>query len=433
MKKSTFKLLAILMFVLTGTYINAQTQFDITFEVDMSDIDTFNPATDDVYITGSFAEWTRPGDDASFKLLPVEQGSMFYTLTVAIDTGEILYKYFRVIDNNPSWDYGEWIGEPNREVSIYQTETILDTWGVISTDIYEVTFEVDMTNAEPFNPTTDDVYISGNFAGWTTPGDDIAYRLEPTEAGSMLYTLTTPISAGEIEYKYFRIIDGVSSWDYGEWVGELNRERIVVEPTVFYDIWAEFPGSISTTFEVDMTDASPFNPTTDDVYITGTFSDWAQPGSDISYKLEPTEVGSLYYRSTYSIVGGEIMYKYFTITMGVPSWDNPEWVGDPNRVEIIYNPIIIYDIWGDVLSDIFNEPNEFTYSMYPNPVLTVLNIDNTSHVSQINVYDATGRIVKTVDVTSEKVVIDVANFQTGVYIVNVTNDKGTQSSKFVKN
>jgi len=433
MKTATLKFLVISMFVLIGTYVKAQTQFDITFEVDMTDADPFNPATDDVYITGSFADWTRPGNDASYKLEPVEPGSMFYTLTVAIDSGDIQYKYFRVIDNIPSWDYGEWIGDPNREVSIHQTETFYDIWGVLNSDIYDITFEVDMTDADPFNPETDDVYITGSFANWPQPGSDITYKMEPTEPGSMFYTLTTPITEGEIQYKYFRVISGVPSWDNGEWTGEPNRERLVIEPTVFYDIWGELSGTIDVTFEVDMTDADPFNPTTDDVYITGSFANWAEPGTDINYKMEPIIGDSMFYRLTVSFVGGEIQYKYFRVIMGVPSWDNPEWNGDPNRVEVIYSPIVFYDIWGDILSDIPNIPNSFVYTMYPNPVLTVLNINNISDVSQINVYDATGRMVRTVRVAAEKVVIDVADLRTGVYIVSVTNDKGTQSSKFVKN
>jgi len=433
MKKSTLKFLVFLMFVMIEPYIMAQAQFDITFEVDMTDADPFNPATDDVYITGSFADWTRPGNDASYKLEPVDQGSMFYSLTIAIDTGEIQYKYFRVIDNTPSWDYGEWLSSSNREVSIHQSETYYDIWGVISSDIYDITFEVDMIDANPFNPETDDVYITGSFTNWVEPGTDITYKMESIEPGSMLYTLTTPIAEGEISYKYFRIISGVPSWENGEWPGEPNREKIIVEPTVFYDIWGELSGSINITFEVDMTTAIPFNPTTDDVYISGTFANWAEPGTDITYKMEPVIGDSMNYRLTVSIMGGEIQYKYFRVIMGVPSWDNPEWNGDPNRVELIYNPIVIYDIWGDILSDIFSIPNSFVYNMYPNPVLTVLNIDNTTDVSQVDVYDATGRIVRTVEVTTAKVTIDVADLQTGVYIVNVHNDKGVQTSKFVKN
>ena len=412
--------------------LDAQTQYDITFEVDMTNADPFNPETEDVYITGSFAGWTRPGDDDSYKLEPVEQGSMFYTLTVAIDTGEIQYKYFRVIDNEPSWDYGEWIGDPNREVLINQTTTYNDIWGVITSDIYDVTFEVDMTDADPFNPETDDVYITGTFTNWATPGSDITFKMEPVEPGSMFYTLTLPVAAGDIMYKYFRVILGVPSWDNGEWIGD-DREKLVVGSTVFYDIWGQISGTIDVTFEVDMTDAIPFNPTTDDVYITGDFTGWVQPGTDLSYKLEPVEQGSMFYRLTVSIEGGEIMYKYFRIIMGVPSWDYGEWVGDPNRVELIYNPTTIYDIWGDILSDIFTIPNSFTYNMYPNPVLTILNINNTSDVSQIDVFDATCRMVRTVEVATAQVTIDVADLQTGVYIVVVHNDKGTQTSKFVKN
>lgn len=120
--------------------------------------------------------------------------------------------------------------------------------------------------------------------------------------------------------------------------------------------------------------------------------------------------------------------------MGVPSWDNPEWDGDPNRVEIVYNPMVFYDIWGDILSDIFSTPNSFIYNMYPNPVLTVLNIDNTLEVTSVEIFDVTGKVVRSTQVAFvQNVTIDVAELQVGVYIVKVTNNKGIQSSKFIKN
>lgn len=433
MKKNILMFLTILMFVLTGISLFAQTQYNISFEVDMTNADSFNPVTDDVYITGDFTGWIRPGDDASYKLEPIGQGSMFYTLTVPIDSGEILYKYFRVIDNNPSWDYGEWIGELNREVLIDQATTYYDIWGVIYTDFYDITFEVDMTNAEIFNPETDDVYMTGNFTNWVQPGTDTTFKMEVVEAGSMIYTLTVPIAEGDIVYKYFRVVMGEPSWDYGEWTGDPNREKHVVAQTVFYDIWGEIPGSLDITFEVDMTDAYSFNPTTDDVYISGSFTDWAEPGTDFSYKMEPIEEGSLFYRLTVFILGGEIQYKYFRVIMGVPSWDNPEWDGYPNRVEFIYNPMVIYDIWGDILSDISSSPYSFVYSIFPNPVLTTININNTSDVFQIDLFDALGKMLRTVKVATDQITLDVTDLQSGVYFVNIHNKKGIQSSKFIKN
>ncbi len=187
------------------------------------------------------------------------------------------------------------------------------------------------------------------------------------------------------------------------------------------------------TFQVDMTNADPFDPVTDEVFISGDFAGWTTPGEDVAYKMEPIDVGSLFYTLTISIAEGDILYKYARVINGAATWDNAEWAGDPNRTASITASVIIEDVWADIEAGIFGQPNEFTYSMYPNPVLTVLNIDNTSDVNQVDVYDATGRLVRTVEVTTAKVTIDVAELQTGVYILNVHNEKGTQTSKFIKN
>ncbi len=326
MKKSTLKFLAIAMFFFMGTYVMAQTQYSITFQVDMTDAETFDPATDEIFMSGSFAGWTMPGDSLAFKMEPLDVGSMIYTLTYTIDSGEVMYKYSRVIDGTPSWDNGEWAGDPNRKVYLTADSTTFEN--VWANKPYDITFNVDMTNADPFDPATDAVYIGGSLAnGWATPGSVGAYMMAPTEEGSMFYTITLLLYPGNEMFKYFRIIDGAPSWDNGEWNGDPNREVTV--------------DTLAATID---------------------------------------------------------------------------------------------DVWADIEAGIFTEPNIFTYSMYPNPVLTLLNIDNTSDVNRVDVYDVTGKQVRTVQVEmAQSVTIDVAELQAGVYIVNVTNNKGTQTSKFIKN
>jgi PKD repeat protein len=106
--------------------------FTVTFNVDMTDASAFNPETDDVYIAGDFAYWQQPGTNPNLMLEPTLANPMIYELTLnEIPAGNIHYKYFRVINNEPSWDWGEWSGEPNREVYIGSNVTINDTWGII--------------------------------------------------------------------------------------------------------------------------------------------------------------------------------------------------------------------------------------------------------------------------------------------------------------
>jgi len=297
---------------------------------------------------------------------------------------------------------------------------------------YSTTFNVDMTDVEGFDTATDELFMSGSFAGWAQPGTDAAYLMSPTAEGSMFYTLTATIDSGEVMYKYFIVTDGTASWDGGEWTGDPNRKVYLTGETTFDNVWANKPHDI--TFVVDMTAADPFDATTDAVYITGTLANgWSQPGTISAYMMAPTEEGSMLYTIDLLLNKGEYAYKYFRVINNEASWDNGEPVANDRAVAVDTVAATIDNVWGDI-SGIFNEPNVFTYSMYPNPVVTVLNIDNTSDVTSIDVFDITGKLVRTTDVVfAQNVTIDVAELQAGVYVVNVTNNKGTQTSKFIKN
>lgn len=306
--------------------------------------------------------------------------------------------------------------------------TFMGTFAMAQTQ-YEITFTVDMAGVEGFTVGTDDVWMSGDFAGWTEPGTDETYKMTFVEG--TLFSLTATIDSGLVQYKYFKSMDGAISWASGEWDGDPNRTYYTREVKTLEDMWGTKPQEV--TFNVDMSLADPFDPATDAVYIAGDFaSSWAQPGTLSPFML--TTVDDVNYILTLNVTKGEHMYKYFLVSNGEPSWDGGEWAGDPNRALIVDTiAVTLADIWAEQPAGIFNEPNEFTYSMYPNPVISVLNIDNTADASQVDVFDATGRMVRSIEISAEKVVIDVADLETGVYIVNVHNEKGTQSSKFVKN
>jgi hypothetical protein len=253
MKKFTLRFIAIASFIVFGSVVFSQTQFSATFNVDMTDADPFNPATDDVYMSGSFAGWAQPGTDDSFKMSPVEAGSMIYTLTILIDSGEVQYKYFRVILSTPSWDNGEWNGDPNRKVYLASDFTYDNIWADVP---FDVTFNVDMTDADPFDPETDDVYIAGSLANnWAQPGTISVYMMTPNILNSNLYSVTLFLNKGDYQYKYFRVINDVPSWDYGEWAGDPNREVTLDSTTTISNVWADvFTGlfNISPPFSYNL-------------------------------------------------------------------------------------------------------------------------------------------------------------------------------------
>jgi len=101
----------------------------VTFNVDLNYAPVFNPQTDDIYIAGSFAGWPMPGSNPDLIMQPLAGSFNVYTITIMLEPGYYEYKYFRVIDNTPSWDHGEWAGGPNRTLFVEEALTVNDIWG----------------------------------------------------------------------------------------------------------------------------------------------------------------------------------------------------------------------------------------------------------------------------------------------------------------
>jgi len=83
-----------------------------------------------------------------------------------------------------------------------------------------------------------------------------------------------------------------------------------------------------------------------------------------------------------------------------------------------------------------NKTTAAKFSVSPNPATTVINVTNSSNalVNRISVTDLNGRIVKTSHYTGiANAQVDVADLATGVYMLNITSDKGSVTKKIVKN
>jgi len=300
---------------------------------------------------------------------------------------------------------------------------------------FTTTFKVDMTDAVGFDAAVTDVYMSGDFSAdivWPQPGTNEALKMQPMEAGSMIYTLDVVVDSGDVTYKYFLVTGGIPDWNNGEWTGDPNRKiYVVANETEINNVWATKPVNVS--FTVDMTNADPFDPTTDAVYIAGDLANgWAMPGSISVYMLTPVNE-TMVYGIDLLLYGGDYQYKYFRVIDGTPSWDNGEWTGDPNRAVTVDTAAtnVVENVWGT--TGIFDRVNEFTYNMYPNPANDFIYIANVADVNKVEVYDVTGKMVRSADLFGQNdFTMNVSDLKTGMYIISVTNASGVQSSKFMK-
>ncbi len=78
--------------------------------------------------------------------------------------------------------------------------------------------------------------------------------------------------------------------------------------------------------------------------------------------------------------------------------------------------------------------DDTTFSIAPNPSKNWLNITLPSYNSELNieVFDVLGKRVHKGKITQMNSVISVSNWNKGVYLVRVSNDKTTQTKRFIK-
>ncbi|MDR2206243.1 MAG: T9SS type A sorting domain-containing protein [Flavobacteriaceae bacterium] len=78
-----------------------------------------------------------------------------------------------------------------------------------------------------------------------------------------------------------------------------------------------------------------------------------------------------------------------------------------------------------------SEIEKLNVEIYPNPATNVLNIETSLKIERINVYEVSGKLVKTVQ-NAEKT-IDVSRLQNGVYHLEIFTDKGKIYKKIIIN
>jgi hypothetical protein len=129
----------------------------------------FNPEIHNIYISGTFNDWTVPGSNDDYKLQQsskniitvakenYKKSNNQYSLTLEIPEGEHEYKYFLVIDE-PTWEHEEWEGSPNRQFSANQDLLLED---VANSDCSINITDIKENNSSIFpNPTKDVIRIS---------------------------------------------------------------------------------------------------------------------------------------------------------------------------------------------------------------------------------------------------------------------------------
>lgn len=71
-------------------------------------------------------------------------------------------------------------------------------------------------------------------------------------------------------------------------------------------------------------------------------------------------------------------------------------------------------------------------SAYPNPVIDQLNISSKQNIQEVRIFNVNGQLVLNTKVNNNATSVNVSSLKTGVYIAQITTDKGTETIKVIK-
>ncbi|MBQ5424071.1 MAG: T9SS type A sorting domain-containing protein, partial [Bacteroidales bacterium] len=80
-----------------------------------------------------------------------------------------------------------------------------------------------------------------------------------------------------------------------------------------------------------------------------------------------------------------------------------------------------------------NETSALEIALYPNPANDILNITSSETISEIEIVNTLGQVVKRIEVNADNAVCNVEELTSGVYMVRIRTASATLSQrKFIK-
>ena len=271
-------------------FARATSRFPVTFQLNMDvqeQLGNFNPETDKVVVRGSFNGWAGVADS-----LIMDEDDGLYKATIGIPDSLVGtgYEYKFVI--LPAGGKDVWEDVPNRTFTLEDGGNVLDPvyFGDVESvgTTANITFQADMSDMLSnnwFDPTTDQMRVTGGFNGW---GYDEAYALEADLIDPSLYLKTISYTAEtgkEIQWKFRgfpedHFLD--SGWEAGgnhvfTFTGEdivLDKLKPQVNPggkPLTQDVTVRF--SVDVNNAKDWYNKQPFQ-NIKSVWVTGDWNNW---------------------------------------------------------------------------------------------------------------------------------------------------------------
>ena len=377
----------------------------VTFQVDMAQqiqLGLFVPGTDNVTVRGAFTGWSdsMPLTNDPTILRTNQFGlvsSNVYVMPLQMTVSTNASQGFKYYNNDPSPAAGYENpgiasanpGDSNNRFLFATNKTLPivffsdQPFAPIATNV--VTFQVDMSalSGGLFDPSQDTVDVRGSMNGWTA-GANICTN-DPSAVNTNLYSTQITAIAGvgsteQYKFTYYgpNVPNGLS-WDQpapptiggNRFFTQPNATSTILPPVYFSDVLPNsvVPEDTTVTFDVNMTGAksyttgTPFNPASDQVYISGDFLGWPSWTLGSLPQMTENPVGSTNYTVTLPVLKGtplSVTYKYgffSAIDQNASALDN-EAGGGVNHFRYI-RQAPNYTLPTDVFGNQYDEPTKF--------------------------------------------------------------------------
>jgi hypothetical protein len=358
----------------------------------------------------------------------VEEPTHTWTLTLQVEPGS---HEWGAIEDDGSVD-GIWLIEgPNPAFTVAADGTVTGqtSYTILAPGDKAVTFIVDISTLEGFDPEADFIDLAGSFTSWS--GTD-PFEVDAENANLYTWTSNADLRPGQILMFKFRLN---GEWDPTEENphqgaetpadpdGKLNRMFVVSdveEENVYTAVWAENYthnlGVVAAIADIE-------------VEIGAVVADLNLP------EMIEVELG------VPSLLTGE------TVSLPV-TWDTEDFSSATEGEVMLHGEIALsyedvtyfngYMLMAEVKviitgTSVTTKP-AFQLSVFPNPTSCDLNVVGGSQISSIRVMNMLGQQVMNVsNLGRENVTLSTSTLSAGIYIISVTDMNGaTVSNRFVK-
>jgi hypothetical protein len=210
-----------------------------------------------------------------------------------------------------------------------------------------------------------------------------------------------------------------SSFNYSSG-GTTYYSHVIIDHVLFHKVASE-PQLPAVTFNVDMTNATSFDPASDVIYITGNMLGWAEPGTDAANQTMSRDGESMIWTKTMELEAGTYEYKFFKNA----GWSGGEWEGGDNRVVTVTGDMTVDHVWGIPVSADINVLSNL--SVYPNPFNNEINVNDGNGIKQVIITNIVGQNVMNVKMTQNT--INTSILPQGIYLVTFIGNNGERVVK----